>query len=259
MKHIATLIDAPDEMSIAGMLGVLAGARYKPMAIKGGWEAAVASGGAIPEIVILVLSGTQMDVAAFICKIEAIAARSKVIILADCCAPDLVVRALCAGGSAFLPRSVGRDILIQTLTLVVDGEIVVPSQTLREVFAYGSLVESKHAGEAVTASERPGQLSLREIDILKRLVRGDSNKQISRQLDISEMKVKVHVQAILRKVRVRNRTQAAIWGLDHFPDLLGSETCIVPDESSPHGPLWMPVKRNSGAIPGSRHSLTSTR
>jgi two-component system nitrate/nitrite response regulator NarL len=238
MKHIATLIDAPDELSRAGVVGVLAGACYKPMAIRGGWEAVLASGCAMPEIVILLLSGSLMEVAAVIRKIEAIATRSKVIILADHCETNFIVRALCAGGSAFLPRSVGREILIQTLTLVVGGEIVVLSQMSKEAFAYGGAAEvARSEDETVTAWERPVELSLRETDILKRLVRGDSNKQIGRRFDISEMTVKVHVKTILRKIRVRNRTQAAVWTLDHLPDVLGAEAETVPDGSSQPGRL----------------------
>jgi two-component system nitrate/nitrite response regulator NarL len=185
--------------------------------------------------VILVLSGTINNVDVVAKKIEAMAKRSKVIVLADCCEANLVRRALCAGGSAFLPRSIAGDTLIQTLNLAVDGEVVFPSKILGEVFACRELSsEPKHNdnSEAATPSERPGRLSLREIDILKRLVQGDSNKQISRQLDISETTVKVHVKAILRKIRVRNRTQAAIWGLDHLGGMLVPKTEVVSAPSS---------------------------
>src|SRR5690349_18128474 len=131
MKHnIPTLVDAPAELSRAGALGVLATARYKPGVIKGGWEAVVASGKAVPGLVILVLSGAIKDIVGVASKIEAMAKRSKVIVLADCCEAHLVIRALCAGGSAFLPRSVAGDTLIQTLNLAVDGEVVFPSQIL---------------------------------------------------------------------------------------------------------------------------------
>jgi two-component system nitrate/nitrite response regulator NarL len=77
-------------------------------------------------------------------------------------------------------------------------------------------------------------LSVREIEILRRLVHGDSNKQISRRVEISETTVKVHVKAILRKLGVRNRTQAAIWGLDrlsHGP----SVTPMVPSTLARNG------------------------
>jgi two-component system nitrate/nitrite response regulator NarL len=54
---------------------------------------------------------------------------------------------------------------------------------------------------------------MREVQILACLVAGHPNKVISRQLAISEATVKVHVKAILRKVGVQNRTQAAIWAM----------------------------------------------
>ena len=59
------------------------------------------------------------------------------------------------------------------------------------------------------------QLSPREKSILRCLVEGDSNKSIARKIDIAEATVKVHVKAILRKIRVQNRTQAAIWAMNH--------------------------------------------
>jgi two-component system nitrate/nitrite response regulator NarL len=58
-------------------------------------------------------------------------------------------------------------------------------------------------------------------------VHGESNKQISRLLDISETTVKVHVKAIFRKIRLRNRTQAAIWGLDHLTDALSADSKML--------------------------------
>ena len=59
------------------------------------------------------------------------------------------------------------------------------------------------------------QLSPREKSILRCLIEGDSNKCIARKIDIAEATVKVHVKAILRKIRVQNRTQAAIWAMNH--------------------------------------------
>src|SRR5258708_4202731 len=59
------------------------------------------------------------------------------------------------------------------------------------------------------------QLSTREKSILRCLIEGDSNKSIARKIDIAEATVKVHVKAILRKIRVHNRTQAAIWGMNN--------------------------------------------
>jgi two-component system nitrate/nitrite response regulator NarL len=56
---------------------------------------------------------------------------------------------------------------------------------------------------------------MREKSILRCLIEGHSNKCIARKIDIAEATVKVHVKAILRKIRVQNRTQAAIWGMNN--------------------------------------------
>ena len=58
-------------------------------------------------------------------------------------------------------------------------------------------------------------LSPRETAILLCLIDGNSNKSIARKIGITEATVKAHVKAILRKIRVQNRTQAAIWGMNN--------------------------------------------
>jgi DNA-binding NarL/FixJ family response regulator len=61
------------------------------------------------------------------------------------------------------------------------------------------------------------RLSTKELMILARLMEGAPNKLIARDLNIAESTVKVHVKSLLRKIRVSNRTQAAIWATDHLP------------------------------------------
>jgi two-component system nitrate/nitrite response regulator NarL len=65
------------------------------------------------------------------------------------------------------------------------------------------------------SSVRNLRLSEREAQILDGLVKGQPNKVIARTIDISEATVKVHMKSILRKIRVANRTQAAIWALEN--------------------------------------------
>ena len=57
-------------------------------------------------------------------------------------------------------------------------------------------------------------LSQREEEILKSVVRGHSNKMIARTCGVADATIKVHMKSILRKIRVANRTQAAIWALE---------------------------------------------
>lgn len=243
MKHIVhTLIVADDELSRAGVLGLLAGARYRPIAAKGGWDAMVASGKPLPEAIILILSGSLTDPAAIAGKIEPMAKRSKVVVLADHCEAKLVRTTICAGAAACLPRSISAGVLIQALDLALEGEIILPASVARGALTCSLLEAERNAAGAPDPSvstDRVGRLSSREIEILQRLVHGDSNKQISRQLDISETTVKVHVKAILRKIRVCNRTQAAIWGIDNLSNLPGSAS-TTPDASKrivPEAPL----------------------
>ena len=70
----------------------------------------------------------------------------------------------------------------------------------------------QHAQPPVTLRNHPG-LSEREAQILDGLVKGYANKVIARTCDISEATVKVHMKSIMRKIRVDNRTQAAMWAI----------------------------------------------
>ena len=79
------------------------------------------------------------------------------------------------------------------------------------------------ASQSRPASEPAGDpsiaLSRRETAILRTLTEGASNKIIARKLVITESTVKVHMKAILRKLRLQNRTQAAIWARTHLGEL----------------------------------------
>ena len=86
---------------------------------------------------------------------------------------------------------------------------------------YGGLAGDWLAGEASSrATTWSRSLSRRELVILRTLTEGASNKIIARKLVITESTVKVHMKAILRKLRLQNRTQAAIWARTHLGELL---------------------------------------
>jgi two-component system nitrate/nitrite response regulator NarL len=81
---------------------------------------------------------------------------------------------------------------------------------------------------------------------------GCPNKVISKRMDISEATVKVHVKAVLRKLRVKNRTQAAIWAANHGMRGRTSEVApsIPADVTIPHPAQLPPLERV--AVPFSR-------
>jgi DNA-binding NarL/FixJ family response regulator len=89
---------------------------------------------------------------------------------------------------------------------VLNGEIYVPPLIL------GDSAAPKPAAHAVPTNSGRPLLTDRQIDVLKRLSEGQSNKTIARDLDLSEKTVKAHVTAIFRALNVINRTQAAAAG-----------------------------------------------
>ena len=143
-------------------------------------------------------------------------------VVADHYRPNELVSALRAGATGYFVDAMSSDAFVKSIELVMIGETVFPPALLS--FALES--EANHPEEAplrddnqaypVTAADGVApQLSPRERSILHCLIGGDSNKSIARKIDIAEATVKVHVKAILRKIRVHNRTQAAIWGMNN--------------------------------------------
>ena len=135
----------------------------------------------------------------------------KIVIMAADCQSRAVAEAFQAGIDGYVGKHISCASLAEMLKLVALGEKMIPSQVifdLASLRADGGLDEMK-------VSTGDANLSDREIEILKGLIRGEPNKVISRRLLITEATVKVHVKSILRKLGVMNRTQAAIWGMSH--------------------------------------------
>ena len=141
--------------------------------------------------------------------------------------------ALDAGANAALYASVTPSALVSSLHAMMSGGVIVidarlwPSSIQPKVEKPASLPTGNgRPPEAENDSlgvKQLSTLSAREIAILERIVRGDSNKHIARFFDIAETTVKAHVKAIFRKIGASNRTQSATWALNHglFENLNG--------------------------------------
>ncbi|TWB62273.1 LuxR C-terminal-related transcriptional regulator [Nitrospirillum viridazoti] len=116
--------------------------------------------------------------------------------------------ALEAGIDGYLTKDRSSNALIQSLHLVMLGEKVFPSDLAL------LLTQQNHTGSVGAGSPHKG-LSMRETQILRALVKGESNKVIANGLHITEATVKVHLKSLLRKINCNNRTQAAIWALNN--------------------------------------------
>jgi two-component system nitrate/nitrite response regulator NarL len=120
----------------------------------------------------------------------------------------LLARALNAGADGFLLKSMSSEALVASLRLVDLGEKVFPTK-LATMITSGQIDPTD--AEVRVASVKG--LTEREREIMRCLVHGESNKMIARQLGITDAMVKVHLKAVLRKLNVSNRTQAAIWAV----------------------------------------------
>ncbi len=113
-------------------------------------------------------------------------------------APNRVAQeAMDAGAIGFLPKTLSAKSLINAVRFMAAGEPYVPVSLMTEE----PEPETHPLGQ---------QLSRRENQVLERLCRGLSNKEIARELELQEVTVKLHVRTLCRKLDARNRTQAAL-------------------------------------------------
>jgi two-component system nitrate/nitrite response regulator NarL len=127
---------------------------------------------------------------------------------------------------AFLCSKVDCRSLLNTIDVVLNGggvisidlmsHLISPTNTGRATQPPGEVMP-----HPATSLSRP--LSSREVEILRCLTGGASNKLIARHFEIAESTVKIHVKGILRKISVQNRTQAAIWALAQVPPIAALE------------------------------------
>jgi len=160
-----------------------------------------------------------------------------------------VVAAFRSGVNGYFADVTSCEVFAKSVELVMMGETVFPP-----AFLSFALADGQHEGNRASSQSSNGatlnagtvdpRLSPRERTILRCLIEGDSNKCIARKIEIAEATVKVHIKAILRKIQVQNRTQAAIWGVNHAFLADAPDATLVPSNASADGEL--PVSRNGG-------------
>jgi DNA-binding NarL/FixJ family response regulator len=122
-----------------------------------------------------------------------------------------VARALDVGALGFIPKSSTREVMLSALRLIVSGGIYIPPDILVRRETAPSQPSANTSGtESPSLSPRDLGLTDRQVDVLALMMRGKSNKAICRTLDLAEPTVKNHVTAILKALRVTNRTEAVI-------------------------------------------------
>jgi DNA-binding NarL/FixJ family response regulator len=130
-----------------------------------------------------------------------------------------VIRAIDLGAMGFVPKRASNETLTEALNVVMAGGIYVPPMDLRNdsdtdpsaiARPVAEAEGARGPGHAAPASLAAFRLTPRQTDVLNLLLRGQSNKLIARELDLSVETVKDHVAAVLRALGVHSRTQAVL-------------------------------------------------
>jgi DNA-binding NarL/FixJ family response regulator len=150
-----------------------------------------------PDITLMDLRLPKIGGADAIARIRAESPSARIIVLTTFDGDEDIFRALQAGAKGYLLKGMDIDELTEAIRTVNGGKSRIPA------FVAEKLAE-RMGGPALTA---------RETEVLKRIVAGRSNKEISSDLFISEATVKTHVNSILGKLGVTDRTQAATTAL----------------------------------------------
>ncbi len=116
-----------------------------------------------------------------------------------------IARSLALGAAGFILKSASRDKIINAIRAAASGDSVWSKEDLRRVT--GGLAVPN------VVTDTDVQLTKREGEVLKQLALGLTNKEIAQSLEISYETVKEHVQHILQKLAVTDRTQAAVWAV----------------------------------------------
>jgi two-component system nitrate/nitrite response regulator NarL len=267
-RPFATVLVGPCALLREGLTRILGAANFRIVASASCVDGLVLT--ALPQhgSILLVIDAGD-DFKAAVRQVELFKDRhptGRIAVLADHKQPSDIVSAFRAGASAYFIKVAPCDAFIKSLELVMLGETILPVAILSMILDRADRDDDdreavvrdvrKTAGEYLAAESGDApRLSARERCILNCLIEGASNKVIARKIDIAEATVKVHIKAILRKIRVNNRTQAAIWAMGHGSVISAMDSgssapvkaAVHPPLITPHLVRALPVPRRNGS------------
>ena len=206
MSTIKLLIADDHEVVRCGLKTLLAGTDIEIVAEVGTGEAAVRYAMENdPDVVMLDIRMPEGDGLTALGRIKLEKPAMPVLMLSTFDNPTYIARAVALGASGYLLKGCTREALIDTIHTAASGGSAWTRDELRRVT--GALATPRLAADV----EVP--LTQRESEVLRQLAYGLTNKEIAQALHISYETVKEHVQHILRKIGVSDRTQAAVWAV----------------------------------------------
>lgn len=158
-----------------------------------------------PDVILLDIRMPDGDGLSILEKLRGVVPESRIVMLSTYDNPTYIARAVALGASDYVLKGSTRDTLITTIQAAADGESPSHVGELRRV------ATTMKIRQVIDDDDVP--LTQRETQVLRHVALGLSNKEIGRSLEISVETVKEHVQNILRKITVSDRTQAAVWAV----------------------------------------------
>jgi DNA-binding NarL/FixJ family response regulator len=162
-----------------------------------------------PDLVLMDLKMPVMNGVEATRRIRAQFPEIKVLVLTTYADDEWVFDAIQAGASGYLLKDTPRDDVIRAIRGTAEGKTYVDPSVAGKVLRQASSHHSQPASN-ITAD-----LTEREIEVLRLIAKGSSNKEISERLFLSEGTIRNHVSAILAKLGVSDRTQAAVIAIQH--------------------------------------------
>jgi DNA-binding NarL/FixJ family response regulator len=163
-------------------------------------------GGAEFDLILLDLNLPGMDGMTGITILRDALPATPIVILSATENAAKIRQAIGTGAKGYIPKSSGRDLILGALRLVLSGGVYLPLNLIQMPGGEG------HAGPDTGLAAGPDAacagLTPRQLDVLRLLARGKSNKEIAYTLGLAENTVRVHVAAILKYLDVKNRTEA---------------------------------------------------
>ncbi|MGO4386342.1 LuxR C-terminal-related transcriptional regulator [Microvirga sp. 2YAF29] len=169
-----------------------------------------------PRMFLICEPSTRESALACIEQIRADHPDVRIVLIAEKLDTEAIIYLWRAGVNGFCRPNMEREALINALELVASGETSIPSAFLNQLMdeLARADIEDGRGLDALLADNVAVQskdLSARETQILRYLMKGATNKLIAQELGLSEATIKVHVKAVLKKTNASNRTQAATW------------------------------------------------
>ena len=158
-----------------------------------------------PDVVLMDVRMVEADGLAALARLSEVAPQIPVVILSTFDNPTYIARSLALGAKDYVLKDAPRDELIDTIERAAKGD------EPRENSIVRSVKEAMERRQRPEDSEIP--LTKREMQVLRHLALGLSNRDIAASLGISVETVKEHVQNLLRKLELTDRTQAAVWAV----------------------------------------------